>query len=78
MAKLPTSIPDLVRRHGPTLHSIPSGGWTRNAQEDAGQGPLLLLWPAMRHSTPRDKKKVVGFEPWEEFPSTSGSSVPRA
>ncbi len=78
MAKLPISIPDLVRRHGPTLHTIPSGGWTRNAQEETlvkthccfcGQQCGIQLRV--------NNNKVVGFEPWEDFPFNKGKLCPK-
>ena len=30
MAKLPTGIPQIVSEFGPTLNTIPPGGWIRN------------------------------------------------
>ena len=78
MAKLPIGIPDLVHRHGPTLHTIPSGGWTRNAQEEAlvkthccfcGQQCGIQLRV--------NNNKVVGFEPWEDFPFNKGKLCPK-
>jgi assimilatory nitrate reductase catalytic subunit len=78
MAKLPIGIPDLVHRHGPTLHTIPSGGWTRNPQEEklvkthccfCGQQCGIQLRV--------NNNKVVGFEPWEDFPFNKGKLCPK-
>jgi assimilatory nitrate reductase catalytic subunit len=78
MAKLPVSIPDLVQIYGPTLHTIPSGGWTRNAQDEklvkthccfCGQQCGIQLRV--------NNNKVVGFEPWEDFPFNKGKLCPK-
>jgi assimilatory nitrate reductase catalytic subunit len=78
MAKLPTGIPDLVQLYGPTLHTIPSGGWTRNPQDEklvkthccfCGQQCGIQLRV--------NNNKVVGFEPWEDFPFNKGKLCPK-
>ncbi|MDE3188701.1 MAG: molybdopterin oxidoreductase family protein [Acidobacteriota bacterium] len=78
MAKLSDTIPNLVQHFGPTLHSIPSGGWTRNPQDEklvkthccfCGQQCGIQLRV--------NNNKVVGFEPWETFPFNKGKLCPK-
>ncbi|HEX5474797.1 MAG TPA: molybdopterin oxidoreductase family protein [Vicinamibacterales bacterium] len=78
MADLPAAIPELVARFGPHLHSSPPGGWAANGDPDrlvkthccfCGQQCGIQL-------KVRDNK-VVGFEPWEEFPFNRGKLCPK-
>ena len=78
MAKLPTDIPELVKQFGPTLHRVPPGGWTHTGADDklvkthccfCGQQCGIQL-------RVRDNK-VVGFEPWEDFPFNKGKLCPK-
>jgi assimilatory nitrate reductase catalytic subunit len=78
MAKLPTDIPELVRQFGPTLHTVPPGGWTHTDQDEklvkthccfCGQQCGIQL--RVREN------KVVGFEPWEDFPFNRGKLCPK-
>ena len=78
MAKLPTTIPELVEKFGPTLHAVPPGGWTRVAKDEklvkthccfCGQQCGIQLRVS--------NNKVVGFEPWEDFPFNRGKLCPK-
>ena len=78
MAKLPTDIPELVKQFGPTLHTVPPGGWTHTDQDEklvkthccfCGQQCGIQL---RVHDN-----KVVGFEPWEDFPFNRGKLCPK-
>ena len=78
MAKLPTDIPSLVEQFGPTLHRVPPGGWTKSGEDDklvkthccfCGQQCGIQL--RVREN------KVVGFEPWEDFPFNKGKLCPK-
>ncbi len=78
MAKLPVDIPELVNQFGPTLHTVPPGGWVHTDQEEklvkthccfCGQQCGIQL-------RVRDNK-VVGFEPWEDFPFNRGKLCPK-
>jgi assimilatory nitrate reductase catalytic subunit len=78
VAKLPTDIPELVKQFGPTLHTVPPGGWTHTDQEEklvkthccfCGQQCGIQL--RVREN------KVVGFEPWEDFPFNRGKLCPK-
>src|SRR5512133_3534053 len=78
MAKLPVDIPSLVAQFGPTLHRVPPGGWTHTGDDDklvkthccfCGQQCGIQL--RVREN------KVVGFEPWEDFPFNKGKLCPK-
>src|SRR5262244_4186806 len=78
MAKPPVSMPELVAQFGPTLNRIPATGWNAEVEPDrlvkthccfCGQqcGVQLKV---------RDNR-VIGFEPWEEFPFNRGMLCPK-
>ena len=76
MAKLPVEIPELVKQFGPSLNRVPAGGWVASEEEDTmvkthccfcGQQCGIQL-------KVRDNK-VVGLEPWEDFPFQPGKTV---
>src|SRR5947208_2180873 len=78
MAHLPLPEPQLIARYGPHLNYEPPGGW------QAGGAPDRLV---KTHCCfcgvqcgiqlkVRDEK-VVGFEPWEEFPVNQGKLCPK-
>ncbi|HEY1213305.1 MAG TPA: molybdopterin-dependent oxidoreductase [Bryobacteraceae bacterium] len=78
MAKLPAAIPEIVNQFGPTLHTVPPGGWAHTSEDDklvqthccfCGQQCGIQL-------RVRDNK-VVGFEPWEDFPFNRGKLCPK-
>jgi len=78
MAKLPVETPELVRVFGPTLHRVPGGGWTRTTEDEklvkthccfCGQQCGIQLRV--------QDNKVVGFEPWEDFPFNRGKLCPK-
>ena len=78
MAKLPASLPLLVDRFGPRLHEVPPEGWLSSATPDrivethccfCGQQCGIRLKV--------HRNKVVGFEPWDEFPFNRGKLCPK-
>lgn len=78
MAKLPVSVERLLDRYGPHRSDVPSGGWTATAAPDhlvkthccfCGQQCGIQL-------KVKDNK-VIGFEPWEEFPFNRGKLCPK-
>src|SRR5438552_15101728 len=78
MAKLPTDIPTLVDRFGPHANHVPAGGWAPIGEPDrlvkthccfCGQQCGIQLKVK--------NNKVVGFEPWEEFPFNRGKLCPK-
>ncbi len=80
MAKLPTSLANLTERFGPHPNSIPSGGWQDEAQNPADKlvkthccfcGQQCGIQLKVREN------RVIGFEPWEEFPFNQGKLCPK-
>jgi assimilatory nitrate reductase catalytic subunit len=78
MAKLPTDISDLVKQFGPSLHRVPPGGWADTREDDklvkthccfCGQQCGIQLRV--------QNNKVVGFEPWEDWPFNRGKLCPK-
>ena len=78
MAKPPVTIPELVSQFGPTLNRIPAHGWNAEVEPDrivkthccfCGQQCGIEL--RVRNN------KVIGFEPWEDFPFNKGKLCPK-
>jgi assimilatory nitrate reductase catalytic subunit len=78
MAKLPVEIPELVAKFGPTLNRIPANGWNTEVEPDrlvkthccfCGQQCGIQL-------KVKDNR-VIGFEPWEDFPFNQGRLCPK-
>src|SRR5437764_11202728 len=78
MAKPPIAIPELVAQFGPTLNRIPATGWNADVEPDrlvkthccfCGQQCGIQL-------KVKDNR-VIGFEPWEEFPFNQGRLCPK-
>src|SRR6476660_2770374 len=78
MAKLPTDIPHLVEQFGPHVKHAPEGGWSSTEEPDrlvkthccfCGQQCGIQL-------KVKDNR-VIGFEPWEEFPFNQGRLCPK-
>jgi len=78
MAKPTASLEELIDRHGPHLSHEPPGGFAARAHPDrkvkthccfCGQqcGVQLLV----------QNERVVGVEPWEEFPFNGGKLCPK-
>jgi assimilatory nitrate reductase catalytic subunit len=78
MARLPISEEHLVDAFGPHAREAPAGGWAPIGEPDrivkthccfCGQQCGIQL--KVKHN------KVVGFEPWEEFPFNQGKLCPK-
>ncbi len=78
MAKLPAPIETLVERYGPHRHYVPEGGWQPIGEPDrlvkthccfCGQQCGIQLKVK--------ENRVVGFEPWEDFPFNQGKLCPK-
>ena len=78
MAKLPTRIPLLVDRFGPHLHTVPPGGWTSMEEPDRiVQTHCCFCGQQCGIQLKVKDNKVVGFEPWEDFPFNLGKLCPK-
>src|SRR5215510_696031 len=78
MARLPVEISEIVAKFGPTLNHTPAMGWNADVQPDrivkthccfCGQQCGIQL-------KVKDNK-VIGFEPWEDFPFNQGRLCPK-
>jgi assimilatory nitrate reductase catalytic subunit len=79
VARPPLSIQDLARTHGPHLNYEPSGGWHEAARRPDRLVKTHCSFCGMQcgiRLKVRDEK-VVGFEPWEEFPFNHGMLCPK-
>ena len=80
MAKLPASLDDLTGRFGPHLNFVPPGGWQDESRNPAGKlvkthccfcGQQCGIQLKVREN------RVIGFEPWEDFPFNRGMLCPK-
>lgn len=78
MAKLPVPLDVLADNFGPHLNYDPPGGWQGRGEPEklvkthccfCGQGCGIQL--KVRHN------RVIGFEPWDEFPFNRGKLCPK-
>ncbi len=78
MAKLPTDIPELVNQFGPTLHTVPPGGWAHvDKDEKLVKTHCCFCGQQCGIQLRVRENKVVGFEPWEDFPFNRGKLCPK-
>jgi assimilatory nitrate reductase catalytic subunit len=78
MARLPASIPALVAQFGPHPQRIPAGGWETSGEPDR-LVPTHCCFCGQQCGIQLKVKdeRVVGFEPWEEFPFNRGKLCPK-
>jgi assimilatory nitrate reductase catalytic subunit len=78
MAKLPADIPELVKQFGPTLHTVPPGGWSHcTSDEKLVKTHCCFCGQQCGIQLRVRENKVVGFEPWEDFPFNRGKLCPK-
>jgi assimilatory nitrate reductase catalytic subunit len=78
MAKLPSSLPVLVDRFGPHLNTVPAGGWSSSLEPDRVVKTHCCFCGQQCGIQLKVKdEKVIGFEPWEEFPFNEGKLCPK-
>ena len=80
MAKPPLSIRALAQQYGPHLNYEPPGGWEEAARRPADRlVKTHCSFCGMQCGIQLKVKdeKVVGFEPWEEFPFNHGMRCPK-
>ena len=78
MATLPLPEHELIEQFGPHLNYEPPGGWSTNAEPDrlvkthcCFCGVQCGIQLKVRND------RVVGFEPWEDFPVNQGKLCPK-
>jgi assimilatory nitrate reductase catalytic subunit len=80
VAKPPATLDELTQRYGPHLNYIPPGGWQDESRHPADElvkthccfcGQQCGIQLKVRDN------RVIGFEPWEEFPFNHGMLCPK-
>jgi assimilatory nitrate reductase catalytic subunit len=78
MAKLPISVDELVDRFGPHAKHVPVGGWTPIGEPDRVVKTHCCFCGQQCGIQLKVKdNRVVGFEPWEDFPFNQGKLCPK-
>lgn len=80
MARPPQSVDELARAYGPHLNYAPAGGWdeaTRRAPDKLVKTHCSFCGMQCGIQLKVTDNKVVGFEPWEEFPFNHGMLCPK-
>jgi assimilatory nitrate reductase catalytic subunit len=80
LARLPAPIAELMERYGPHRNDAPHGGW----EEASRKAPARLVKTHCCFCGQQcgiqlkvAENRVVGFEPWEEFPFNRGMLCPK-
>ena len=78
MADLPTSKERLIEQFGPHLNYEPSGGWRgRGLPEKLVKTHCCFCGQQCGIQLKVRENRVIGFEPWEEFPFNRGKLCPK-
>lgn len=78
MAKLPVPIEQLKDKFGPHLAYVPPGGWVGRGEPDKLVKTHCCFCGMQCGIQLKVKSnKVIGFEPWEEFPFNKGKLCPK-
>jgi assimilatory nitrate reductase catalytic subunit len=78
MAKLPVPVEKLNDQFGPTLNHEPPGGWRgRGEPEKLVKTHCCFCGQQCGIQLKVRGNRVVGFEPWEEFPFNRGKLCPK-
>src|SRR5499426_1123692 len=78
MARLPIPEEHLVQQYGPHSHELPASGWAPIGEPDRVVKTHCCFCGQQCGIQLKVKaNKVVGFEPWEEFPFNQGKLCPK-
>ncbi len=78
MARLPAPVPALVERFGPHAQRTPPGGWSaRGAPDRLVKTHCCFCGQQCGIELAVKDERVVGFEPWEDFPFNQGKLCPK-
>jgi assimilatory nitrate reductase catalytic subunit len=78
MAKLPAAVDELIARYGPTLNFEPPGGWEGTGEPDRHVKTHCCFCGVQCGIELKVKdNRVVGFEPWYDFPTNRGMLCPK-
>jgi assimilatory nitrate reductase catalytic subunit len=80
LAKEPVSVREIREEFGPHLNYAPPGGWERNARsapEKLVKTHCCFCGQQCGIQLKVRDNRLVGFEPWEEFPYNKGMLCPK-
>src|ERR1051325_9003321 len=80
MAKAPLPLDQIREQYGPHLNYTPAGGWSnepRNAPERLVKTHCCFCGQQCGIQLKVRGGRVVGFEPWEDFPFNRGMLCPK-
>ena len=77
MATLTLTEQDYVRLYGPTPAGVPAGGWDNSEPDKLVKTHCCFCGVQCGIQLKVKDEKVVGFEPWEEFPVNRGMLCPK-
>lgn len=78
MAKPPVDVIKLIHDYGPTLNRVPATGWNADVEPDRiVQTHCCFCGQQCGIKLKVKDNRVIGFEPWEEFPFNQGRLCPK-
>ena len=77
MATLTINDEAFIEKYGPHLNYQPAGGWNEHADCDLVKTHCCFCGVQCGIQLKVHENKVVGFEPWEEFPVNRGMLCPK-
>jgi assimilatory nitrate reductase catalytic subunit len=80
VAKLPETAEELRDQYGPHLHYTPPGGWSdepRNPADKLVKTHCCFCGQQCGIQLKVRDNRVIGFEPWEDFPFNKGKLCPK-
>lgn len=77
MARLLQSVDQIIKEYGPTLQGTPSVGWSSDKVDKLVKTHCCFCGVQCGIQLKVSDNKVVGFEPWEEFPVNQGKLCPK-
>lgn len=77
MSRIIQPIEDIIREYGPSLNETPVGGWDTDVYDRLVKTHCCFCGVQCGIQLKVHNDKVVGFEPWEEFPVNQGKLCPK-
>ncbi len=77
MAKPPLPLDALIEQYGPHLNYTPPGGWREEEPDRLVKTHCCFCGQQCGIQLKVKDNKVIGFEPWEEFPFNRGMLCPK-
>jgi assimilatory nitrate reductase catalytic subunit len=78
MARLPVTDAELIARYGPHLNEAPPGGWDAEVEADrVVETHCCFCGQQCGIKLKVHDNRVVGFEPWYDFPFNEGKLCPK-